>query len=53
MRQFCARGIPCVMAGTGGIELAHAADERVRLDEVVALARALARLIVLFGRGVT
>ncbi len=49
MRQFCARGIPCVMAGTGGIELAHAADERVRLDEVVALARALARLIVLFG----
>jgi acetylornithine deacetylase len=53
MRQFCARGIPCVMAGTPGIELAHAADERVRLDEVVALARALARLIVLFGRGAT
>ena len=53
MRQFCARGIPCVMAGTGGIGLAHAADERVRLDEVVALARALARLIVMFGRRLT
>ena len=53
MRLFTARGIPAVMCGTTGIELAHAVDERVRLDEVVALARALARLIVLFGRGVT
>lgn len=51
MRLFCARGIPCVMVGTRGIELAHAADERVRLDDVVALARALARLIVRYGEG--
>jgi acetylornithine deacetylase len=49
MRHFTARGIPCVMAGTGGIELAHAADERVAVDEVVDLARAIARLIVLFA----
>jgi acetylornithine deacetylase len=49
MRLFCARGIPCVMAGTGGIELAHAVDERVAVDDTVALARAIARLIVRFG----
>jgi acetylornithine deacetylase len=49
MRLFCARGIPCVMAGTGGIELAHAVDEQVAVDEVVTLARAIARLIVRFG----
>ncbi len=49
MRLFCERAIPCVMIGTAGIERAHAADERVRLDEVVALARALARLIARFG----
>ena len=45
MRLFCARGIPTVMVGTSGIELAHAVDERVRLDEVTALARIIARVI--------
>ena len=30
MRLFCARGIPTVMVGTPGLELAHAVDERVR-----------------------
>ena len=34
MRLFCARGIPTVMVGTGGLELAHAVDERVRVDEL-------------------
>ena len=42
MRLFCARGIPTVMVGTSGIELAHAVDERVRIDEVAALARIVA-----------
>jgi acetylornithine deacetylase len=49
MRLFCARGIPCVMAGTGGIEQAHAVDESVALDEVAALARGLARVVARFG----
>jgi acetylornithine deacetylase len=49
MRLFAARGIPCVMIGTGGIELAHAVDERVRVDEVVTLARCLARLLAGWG----
>jgi hypothetical protein len=30
MRLYCARGIPAVMVGTPGLELAHAVDERVR-----------------------
>jgi acetylornithine deacetylase len=45
MRLWCARGVPCVMAGTPGIELAHATDERVRIDDVHTLARAIARVI--------
>jgi acetylornithine deacetylase len=45
MRLFCARGIPTVMLGTSGIELAHAVDERVRVDELVALARIIARAV--------
>jgi acetylornithine deacetylase len=43
MRHYTARGIPAVMVGTGGIELAHAVDERVSLAEVAALARVIAR----------
>jgi acetylornithine deacetylase len=50
MRLFCARGIPTVMIGAGGIELAHAVDERARVDELVVLARALVRVIAMFGR---
>jgi acetylornithine deacetylase/succinyl-diaminopimelate desuccinylase-like protein len=38
-----------VMLGTGGIELAHAADEAVVIDEVIALARAIVRVICRFG----
>jgi acetylornithine deacetylase len=45
MRLFCTRGIPTVMVGTSGIELAHAVDERVRVDEVAALARIIARVV--------
>jgi acetylornithine deacetylase len=45
MRLYTARGIPTVMVGTTGIELAHAVDERVRLDEVDALSRIIARAI--------
>jgi acetylornithine deacetylase len=44
MRHFTARGIPCTMAGTRGIELAHAVDERVELSELVAVARAMVRV---------
>jgi acetylornithine deacetylase len=44
MRLWTARGIPTVMAGTPGIELAHAVDERVRVDDLVALAHAIARV---------
>lgn len=44
MRLFTARGIPCVMAGTGGLERAHAVDEWVAADELIALARVLVRL---------
>jgi acetylornithine deacetylase len=43
MRLFAARGIPCVMAGTTGIERAHAVDEWVEVDELVTLARVLVR----------
>jgi acetylornithine deacetylase len=45
MRQFTARGIPCVMAGPGGIERAHAVDEWVAADNVLAVARIVIRLL--------
>ena len=45
MRLFCARGIPAVMVGTSGIELAHAVDERVPVAEVASLARVIARVV--------
>jgi len=45
MRLFCARGIPTVMVGTPGLELAHAVDERVRIDDLAALARIMARAL--------
>src|SRR4051794_28386086 len=44
MRLWCARGIPCVMAGPAGIELAHAVDERVRIDDLVTVARTIVRV---------
>jgi acetylornithine deacetylase len=46
MRHFCARGIPCVMLGPSGLELAHAVDERVDIVELVSLARLLVRLLL-------
>ena len=46
MRLFAARGIPCVMAGTTGIERAHAVDEWVAVDELVSVARILVRAIL-------
>jgi acetylornithine deacetylase len=49
MRLWCARGIPSVMAGPPGIELAHAVDERVRVDEVTTVARAILRVIWAFS----
>jgi acetylornithine deacetylase len=45
MRLFSARGIPCVMAGPRGIERAHAVDEWVAADDLVAVARIVIRLI--------
>jgi acetylornithine deacetylase len=49
MQHFCARGIPCVMLGTTGIERAHAVDEYVELAELVAVARALVRVVCRFS----
>jgi acetylornithine deacetylase len=46
MRLFTVRGIPCTMLGTTGIELAHATDERVRVAELPALARAIVRVLL-------
>jgi acetylornithine deacetylase len=44
MRLWTARGIPTVMAGTPGIERAHAVDERVRVDDLVTVARVIERV---------
>jgi acetylornithine deacetylase len=49
MRLWSARGIPTVMAGTPGIELAHAVDERVRVEDLVTLARTLVRVATEFA----
>jgi acetylornithine deacetylase len=48
MRLWTARGIPTVMMGTPGIELAHAVDERVRVDDLVTLARTIVRVAMGF-----
>jgi acetylornithine deacetylase len=44
MRLWTARAIPTVMVGTPGIERAHAVDERVRIDDLVTVARAIVRV---------
>lgn len=49
MRLFTARGIPAVMVGTTGIELAHAVDESVSLEELATVARTIIRAVVRFG----
>jgi acetylornithine deacetylase len=46
-RQFTARGIPAVMAGTEGIELAHAVDESVSVAQLVTVARTIIRAVTL------
>jgi acetylornithine deacetylase len=45
MRLFCERGIPCVMAGTPGLELAHAVDERVAVADLAQLSESIGRVI--------
>ena len=45
MRLWTARGIPTVMAGTPGIETAHAVDERVRVADLCTLARVIERVV--------
>jgi acetylornithine deacetylase len=49
MRLWCARGVPCVMAGPSGIERSHAIDERVRVADLVAVARAIVRVVWAFS----
>jgi acetylornithine deacetylase len=49
MRLWCARGIPCVMCGPSGIELAHAVDERVRVADLLAVARTIVHVVYGFG----
>jgi acetylornithine deacetylase len=49
MRLFGARGIPCTMVGTTGIERAHAVDEWVAVDELEALARIVVRAVLRAG----
>jgi acetylornithine deacetylase len=46
MRLFCARGIPTVMVGTHGIEVAHAVDEHVDVGELAAVARIIVRAVL-------
>jgi len=48
MRLYTERGIPCVMYGPGGLELVHAVDERVPVEELVATATAIAGVIERF-----
>ena len=50
MRLFCDRGIPCVLFGPRGIRLAHAADERVAIADLAAVARVIVRCALAFGR---
>ena len=45
MRLYCARGIPAVMVGTPGLELAHAVDECVSVADLAAVARIIVRAV--------
>ncbi len=47
MRLFTARGIPAVMVGTRDIELAHAVDESVSIDELATVARTIVRAVAM------
>ena len=46
LRQYASRDIPTVQYGPGRIANAHAVDEHVAIDEVIACARAYAELIL-------
>lgn len=48
MRLWCAAGVPTVMVGTNGIEVAHAVDENVATDELVTLATLLERVALTY-----
>jgi acetylornithine deacetylase len=48
MRLWCAAGVPTVMVGPRGIELAHAVDERVHVADLGTTARILAGVIAGF-----
>jgi acetylornithine deacetylase len=50
MRLYCDHAIPCVLFGPSGIELAHAVDERVAIDDLLTVARVIVRSAVAFGR---
>jgi acetylornithine deacetylase len=45
MRLFTARGIPAVMVGTTDIELAHAVDESVSIEQLTTVARTIIRAL--------
>jgi len=49
LRLFTARGIPCVLFGPRGIARAHAVDERVEIDDLVAVARVIVRCLQAFA----
>jgi acetylornithine deacetylase len=49
MRLWSAAGVPTVMVGTNGIEVAHAVDERVAVADLGRLARILAAVVAAFG----
>jgi acetylornithine deacetylase len=49
MRLFAAAGIPTVMVGTSGIDVAHAVDERVAVAELGTLVELLSSVVARFG----
>jgi acetylornithine deacetylase len=49
MRLYRDHAIPCVLFGPSGIELAHAVDERVAIDDLLTVARVIVRSAVAFG----
>ena len=49
MRLYCDRAIPCVLFGPRGLRLAHAADERVSIGDLLTVARVVVRSAVAFS----
>jgi acetylornithine deacetylase len=48
MRLFTAAGVPTVMLGTPGIDVAHAVDEHVAVADLGTLGRILAGVVADF-----